>query len=112
LYSTGVDDLLSGLKYREGGEFVLVLPGSLEQRSLLAIPPLAAVKSTRRTVRASGGQKKKLNYAFLRPETVETKEECRPASAIREGWYFLAGVNCPLFSFSHRSVECVEKRFF
>jgi hypothetical protein len=99
LYNRGVDDLLAGLKYREGGEFVLILPGSLEQRLLLAIPQLAAVKSTRRTVRASGGQKKKLNYAFLRPETVETKEECRPASAIREGWYFLAGVHCSLFSF-------------
>ncbi len=101
MYSSGVDDLLAGLTYREGGDFLLVLPGSLEQRSLLAIPQLAAVKSTRRTGRASGGQKKKLNYAFLRPETVETKEECRPASAIREGGYFLAGVHCSLFSFCH-----------
>ena len=64
--------LLTGIQYLESANFILVVP--------------APDKSgERRTGRSSGGKKKKLNYAFLKPQTVETKEECRPASAIRKG---------------------------
>jgi hypothetical protein len=60
-------------------EFRLVLTDHREQRSA----DVLTGGRERRRGRTSGGKKKKLNYAFLKPEIVETKEECRPASAIR-----------------------------
>jgi hypothetical protein len=70
---------LTGLLYLEPVEFTLVIP---VQQTALHLP--IENSGERRTKRSSPGKKKKLNYAFLKPETVETKEECRPASAIRK----------------------------